>query len=147
MIYINLKNFELYKNLYDTRIKGPVVEIDEMIAPAVQLLNQKGYWVLDSNSGHIADYPSSLEHTYIRIKTDKQGAEQLKKNIPDGIEYKEITNSDEVLLIDFFAPSKIYPTDDPILALQQIQHNCIILYNWANSVNANDIIKKENDNE
>ena len=95
MVYMNLKNFELYKNLYDTRIKGPVVEIDEMIAPAISELNKKGFTTHSCCSGHIADYGAEplkdnkisivpVNDTYVSFIVDRHIADYLLSNIPVG---------------------------------------------------------------
>ena len=42
MAYLNLTDYEIYQNIIDD-IEDDCVEIDDLIAPIIQLLNMKGY--------------------------------------------------------------------------------------------------------
>lgn len=53
-MYMNTDTFDLYPTINCASFRGPAVEIDEPLAPTLQLLNQKGYHTVYSCSGHVA---------------------------------------------------------------------------------------------
>lgn len=54
MSYID-RDFNIYKDTCDIRIKGPIFECDELIAPVIRELNLKGYRTVFCCSGHVND--------------------------------------------------------------------------------------------
>lgn len=54
MSYID-RDFNIYKDPCDIRIKGPLFECDELMAPIIRELNLKGYKTVFCCSGHVND--------------------------------------------------------------------------------------------
>lgn len=54
MFYLD-RNFDIYKDPCDIRIKGPLFQCDELMAPIIQELNLKGYKTVYCCSGHVCD--------------------------------------------------------------------------------------------
>ena len=54
MVYID-RDFNIYKEITDIRIKGPLFECDELMAPIIRELNLKGFKTVFCCSGHVCD--------------------------------------------------------------------------------------------
>lgn len=89
-MYMNLKTFELrhdYKNAY--------VEVDDLIAPSIQLLNQKNYITSACCSGHIEEDPSCA---YIQFDFGEMTPEVLPEGWyweEDGLMYYEYLSTEK----------------------------------------------------
>lgn len=62
MSYID-RDFCIYKDPCDIRIKGPLFECDELMAPIIRELNLKGFRTVFCCSGHVCDaiyYPEDV---------------------------------------------------------------------------------------
>lgn len=111
-MYMNSKNY----SLSSIKINDSYIEIDELIAPAVQLLNKKGYITSYSCSGHFGN--NCLRHVYISFRP---GIELL--SIPDGFEYEKKYNQ-----VFLFMMGKY---DDPFSFIKDQLSYMEGLYDWA----------------
>ena len=64
---MDLKKFDIYRTFDDPNIKGPIVEVDEMIAPIISLLNKKGYKTRYCCSGHCYECDDGEFRTFTYI--------------------------------------------------------------------------------
>lgn len=54
MVYLD-RYFNIYKDISDIRIRGPLFECDELLAPIIRELNLKGYKTVFCCSGHVCN--------------------------------------------------------------------------------------------
>lgn len=125
-MYIDTKNHDLYYHIDDDRINAPLVEIDELIAPIISILNKKGYKTEYCCSGHFdrsRTYIVFAEH-YVNI---------IVSNIPDGFELIEGLEEDHLCL-----GNKLYEYEEFTKErLLSITDNIIKLWNWAEELPIN----------
>lgn len=83
-VALNKRDFEIYDESKCPRLNcdGMVVEIDELIAPTIIILNQKGYMTEFCCSGHW--YNKSTFKPYIKF-VDKENTPEM---IPDGWDFE-----------------------------------------------------------
>lgn len=111
MAYINKNDFHIVNYVSDRILKCDYFECDDLIAPAISLLNQKGYKTNFCCSGH--PFPS--------IDTI------LTKEIPNDINILRIENTNEVNLIEYFGTDDIDPQEYPY-CIVYINDYCDLLY-------------------
>ena len=52
MAYLNLKNYNIYKDTNIDNFLDDYIEVDDMMAPIIRILNMKGYKTIACCSGH-----------------------------------------------------------------------------------------------
>jgi hypothetical protein len=93
MVYIDTKKYDIYYDITDIRVRAPLFEVDEMIAPVISLLNKKGYWTVYCCSGHFDDckydgFNTSNSSCYIMF-VDKFEFKDIK--LPEGFSKEQDT--------------------------------------------------------
>lgn len=147
-MYMNLETFEVYKSTLDPNFKGPAEEIDEMILPAIILLNKKGYKTEFCCSGHtgsdldeksknrlsVLNYGCGINETYIAFSISSEAFENIKNHLPKGF---TVDDGEDIVILDstiFVAIRKQITSlgnDDIFGKLVDIYGNCIELYKMA----------------
>ena len=85
MVYMNPETFELLHNPSDTECLSDCVYVDDLIAAAIQILNQKGYFTDACCSGHINDNRKKKQCSYILFR---KGI--LLPSLPEGYIEKQV---------------------------------------------------------
>jgi hypothetical protein len=104
MVYIDKKDFNIYFGVDDIRIKAPLFEVDELIAPVISMLNKKGYITTFCCSGHCDNLPIEKgfalrnDNCYIAFK-DMEMYKKIK-NLPDRF-YWDIDENSCIIRNDF----------------------------------------------
>lgn len=149
-MYMDSKTFKLYNYLEEAKDPERLVEIDEMIAPTISLLNKKGYPTYASCSGHLSvSYENKdnifnyTQGTYIAFRCNMLKEFTYFKNIsPDfheafSIEY-EYNSGREV--IDYSKKEGSYDyelqeaTETSIIRISDKERNLLkVLYAYANN--------------
>lgn len=97
MFYLD-RNFDIYKDPCDIRIKGPLFECDELMAPIIRELNLKGYKTVFCCSGHVCDniYAeeeigdcSNNENCYIAFAESADTLIIKGFKLPEGFEFED----------------------------------------------------------
>ena len=132
MSYIDKTTFEIYHDTEDIRISGEVFECDELIAPAISLLNKKGYITEFCCSGHILDSMyESLESSILSVEYPGFIVFDKKvKTIPDTPDLFEVINNPQGFIeIQWNFSSKTH-----IKRLAEMSDAAIRLFEWADSL-------------
>lgn len=138
-IYIDMRTFEMFNDLKDERISGPMFECDELLAPTIQALNKLGFKTQACCSGHVCDFKGINHLTpgwrdkecYIIFATSLEDCEKHGFIIPQGFElldpsdmYEDPTEYDWA-----FGISKEF--DERENKFMQILDTAKMLYGWA----------------
>ncbi len=100
---------------------GTVVDIDDIFAPIIVLLNEKGYYTKECCSGHMEEF---ITESYITFETDMD----LLPNIPQGYKLRILkAESGEENVIMF----KRITGRNTIEIFQEILNNALQTYAWA----------------
>lgn len=147
-MYMNLETLEVYRSTLDPNFKGPAEEIDEMILPAIVLLNKKGYTTCFSCAGHIGPdlhdedknrlddcgYAVDVDETYISFMISSEAFENLKKHCPKDF---KVDDGEDIMIFDSKISVAIRKLIKPLGGdelfgrLVDIYNNCTNLYKMA----------------
>ena len=157
-MWMNLETLETYKSQLDPNFKGPAENIDEMILPAIILLNKKGYTTNFSCSGHIGpdlseedkdrlskfNYGIHVNETYISFMISYDAFENIKKHCPKDFtidDDKDIMVFDTKICVTIRKFIKSLGGDELFGRLVDVYNNCTNLYKMA--LDLPDLTKKE----
>lgn len=138
-VYINMNTFEMFNDLKDTRIDGPMFECDEIIAPTIQALNKLGFKTQACCSGHICDFkginslvPNWRDYEcFIIFTTPLEECEEKGFTVPQGFEildpaeyYEDPSEYDW----EFGIKKSFDPRENKLLQILEAAKD---LYTWA----------------
>lgn len=129
MPYIDTKNYNIYYDIQDIRIKAPLFEVDEMIAPIISLLNKKGYKTKYCCSGHLNEViykDSSTPHNdcYIMF-ANKNKFKNIKMPENFVVEYEGYDDKKSLLIY------KLYESEQEFERYIEIYETMKSLYEWV----------------
>lgn len=107
---------------------GEIVEIDDIILPAIRSLNGLGYYTIESCAGHIED--KFTTKTYIKFDA---GVVIDEKTLPSG--FKMRIDVDEDTMEEFPVVYKNVLITTETKAFQEILTNGLMLFVWASTLN------------
>lgn len=126
--YIDKKKFNIYYEVSDIRIKSPLFEVDEFLAPIISIFNKKGYRTEYCCSGHLTnvdfgEFSTPNADCYIMFKKHYS----ILDSLPDGFTTEINTNrSNKAVTI-----RKYYTQENRFYEIMDTMKE---LYEWANSV-------------
>ena len=125
-MYIDTKNHDLYYHIDDDRINAPLVEIDELIAPIISILNKKGYKTEYCCSGHFRN-----SRTYIVFS--EQYGNIIMSDYPDNFDLSDGYEDSHMCLGSEPYKSEEFTKD----RLTDIINNIISLWHWTDELPIN----------
>lgn len=96
MAFVNRKNFEILHEIEAAEYKNEYLQVDELIALPVAILNRKGYKTSKCSSGH--PFGSINE---VRLSQDMYGIDQLKEM---ALKYEEAPGNMMRLIMKYDEP-------------------------------------------
>lgn len=125
-MYIDSKNYGLYYKLQDSRIDAPLFEVDELIAPIISILNNKGYKTEYCCSGHF-----NRSRTYI-VFSD-QYTNIITSDYPDNFDLSDGYENNHMCLGSEPYRGEEFTKD----RLVEIVNNVVSLWRWAEELPIN----------
>ncbi|MBZ9622990.1 hypothetical protein G9F71_008990 [Clostridium sp. FP2] len=131
MVFIDKKKFNIYYDVNDIRIKSPLFEVDEFLAPIISTLNKKGYKTEYCCSGHLNDIDFGGFNTpnadcYIIFKKNYS----ILDNLPSGFLVETNINRDNKAI----TIRKYYTKENRFYEIMDTMKE---LYEWVNSIKNN----------
>ena len=123
LLKVNYAQHEQYCACPKRNCDGRIIEVDDMIAPAVKILNEKGYFTTGSCSGHMEEAFSEFYIEFMNGVT--------LETVPKGCTVVKVTDEDGA---EFIRMSKKFTSIGVKDAYQDIMANAFLLYRWADDL-------------
>jgi hypothetical protein len=129
MSYIDKENYNIYIDIEDIRIKSPLFEVDDLIAPVISMLNKKGYITTFCCSGHCDNSPITkgftIKHDNCYISFQDLEIHKKIKTLPDKFKW-EIDENSSIIRNDYDFIEKDYIYNQTVINTTMIK-----LYEWV----------------
>ena len=146
MVYIGQESFRIYGDIRDKNIDEPVFECDELLAPAIQILNFLGYKTISCCSGHLVGVGSDCSNCYIQFQNSmselrEMGFVPINEAVP-------MSDSDKFVLKQFIFRARVDGTSELRRMLNsesgrlfEIMNSAAALTRWAARLHKSNALK------